>query len=149
MDLKNLLTRDVIDLALPGSNKQEVIESLLDLLMKTGKVGTREAALQCILEREEKMSTGIQDGVAIPHGKCKVVEELVACLGIKKEGVDFASLDGQPSTIFVMTLSPESNTGPHIQFLATISKLLKESESREALRTAESVEDILRILYEE
>jgi len=143
MNLRKVLTEDVLSLNLDGRTKQEIIENLLDILMKTGKVKNRQDALDCLLEREAKMSTGMQNGIAIPHGKTEAVEELIACLGIKKEGVDFQSLDGKPSTIFIMTLSPKNRSGPHIQFLAEVGQLLKEEEIRNKVMNAQSKKEIL------
>lgn len=147
MNLEKVLNPDVVSLHLPGTTKQEIIESLLDILMETGKVKDRDAALHCILERENKMSTGIENGVAIPHGKTDAVDELVACIGIKKGGVDFDSLDGELSKIFIMTLSPQHTSGPHIQFLAEISRLLKDGESREQILQANNPEEVLEVLF--
>ena len=131
---------------LPGRSKEEVIEALLDVAMTTGKVKNREAALADVLERENKMSTGIQAGIAIPHGKTDAVDELIACIGIKREGIDFESLDGHPSRIFVMTLSPSNRVGPHVQFLAEISRLLRQKEVRDQILSAESEETLLNLL---
>ena len=131
---------------LPGKSKPEVIESLLDVIMKTGKIKNRDAALACILDREKKMSTGIQAGVAIPHGKTEAVDELPACVAIKKEGVDFESLDGEHSRIFIMTLSPVNKVGPHVQFLAEISKLLRQKDAREKMVSAGSENELLDLI---
>ena len=90
------------------------------------------------LERESKMSTGIQQGIAIPHGKTDAVDELLACVGIVKDGVDFEALDGISSKIFIMTLSPLTRTGPHVQFLAEISRVLTNEEMRIKLINAGS-----------
>jgi PTS system nitrogen regulatory IIA component len=79
------------------------------------------------------MSTGMQNGVAIPHGKTDSVKGLVAAVGLNKSGVDFDSMDGSPSTIFIMTVSPARRTGPHMQFLAEVSRLLGSAEEREKL----------------
>jgi PTS system nitrogen regulatory IIA component len=84
--------------------------------------------------------------VAIPHGKTPVVDELVACVGLKKSGVDFDALDNQPSKIFIMTLSPVNRTGPHIQFLAEVGQLLKQKDRREALLSAATKEEVLSII---
>jgi len=146
MNLKKLLNTDVMQLDLPGSSKQEVIEGLLDVLMRTGKVKDREAALNALLDREKKMSTGIQFGVAIPHAKTDAVDELLACVAIKKEGVDFAALDGLDSHIFIMTLSPEKRTGPHVQFLAEMSKTLQNAALREKMLQIESEEALLELI---
>ncbi len=145
MKLKQILNREVVTTELRGNTKQEIIEELLDIIMKTGKVGSREQALKDLLDREGKMSTGIQHGVAIPHAKTKAVKELAACIGIHKDGVDFQALDGEPSRIFVMTLSPENRTGPHVQFLAEISMVLKSREVREKLLTLKDQDSLLNI----
>ncbi|MBN1649407.1 MAG: PTS sugar transporter subunit IIA [Spirochaetales bacterium] len=145
MNLRKILTADVIQIGLKAKDKSGVIEELVDLLMKSGKVTDRAAALECILDRESKMSTGIQFGIAIPHGKSDVVEEMVACIAVEKKGIDFEALDAQPSTIFIMTISPEHKTGPHVQFLAEISQLLKEQESRDRILNAQTAEEIIEI----
>lgn len=146
MNLRKVLSPAVISCDLPGRSKDEVIESLMDILMKTGKVRDRDAAMQSILEREQKMSTGIQNGVAIPHGKTDAVDDLVACFGVKKVGVDFDALDGEKSRIFIMTLSPVNRSGPHVQFLAEISQLLTDAEKRGKLLAAATEDEILSIL---
>ncbi len=146
MNLKKVLTPSVVSCNLPGSTKEEILESLMDIAMSTGKVKDRHAAMLAILERERKMSTGIQNGIAIPHGKTEVVDDLVACLGIKKEGVDFDALDGEKSRIFILTLSPVNRSGPHVQFLAEISQLLTDSQKRDRLLKAQSADQVLDIL---
>jgi len=146
MNLKKVLTPSVVSCNLPGSTKEEILESLMDIAMSTGKVKDRHAAMLAILERERKMSTGIQNGIAIPHGKTEVVDDLVACLGIKKEGVDFDALDGEKSRIFILTLSPVNRSGPHVQFLAEISQLLTDSQKRDRLLKAQTADQVLDIL---
>lgn len=146
MNLKKVLSPDVLSCNLPGSTKQEIIESLVDMLVSAGKIDDRDKVLRCVLEREGKMSTGIQEGVAIPHGKTDAVKTLQACVALRKEGVDFAALDGKPSRIFILTVSPLNKTGPHVQFLAEISRLLNEPEKRERLLSAETEAEMLRIL---
>jgi len=109
-------------------------------------VKDREAALKAVLEREQKMSTGMQQGIAIPHGKTDAVDRLVAVVGLKPEGIDFDSMDGQPARILVMTLSSLSRTGPHIQFLSEISQVLNNAEKREALLRAQTAAEAVEIL---
>ena len=146
MDLRKILTPALISLNMQAKDKHSAIEELVDILMKTGKISDRDAALRAIFDREDKMSTGIQHGVAIPHGKCDVIDEMVACLGVSKHGIDFEALDGEPSTIFIMTLSPINRTGPHVQFLASISQLLKNKEQRDQILAAATVDDIIALL---
>ena len=97
---------------------------------------------------EHKMSTGMKHGLAIPHGKTDTVSDLVACIGISDNPVDFDSLDQEPCRIFIMTLSPVNKTGPHLQFLAEVSLLFKSADKRaEILKTTDKAE-VIRILTE-
>jgi PTS system nitrogen regulatory IIA component len=146
MDLRKILTKSVITDDLKGETKEEVIDSLLDLLFKAGKITDIQQVRACIMEREDRMSTGMESGVAIPHGKSSAVEELVGCVGIKKGGVDFDAFDKQPSRIFIMTISPVHRTGPHVQFLSEISRLLRDEDVRESLIEATSVDEIYKII---
>lgn len=133
MNLVDVLTPDRVCLDLPGSSKREVIEALVDLACATGKVADRDAALASVLQREERMSTGMEFGVAIPHGKTDAVDEMLAFLAVKPGGVDFSALDGSQTTIFLFTLSPLNRRGPHVQFLTDVSRILTNAELRNAL----------------
>ncbi|MBU0679322.1 MAG: PTS sugar transporter subunit IIA [Verrucomicrobia bacterium] len=146
MNLKKALTKDTISLDIKSSSKEEVIEEMIDILVSAGKIKDRKSALNVVIEREKKMSTGMQNGIAIPHGKTDTVETLVAALGVKSEGIDFDSIDGKPSTIFIMTISPANRTGPHIQFLAEISRLLNDPATRQKVLTAQSKEEVVDTL---
>jgi fructose-specific phosphotransferase system IIA component len=146
MNLKKPLSVEAISLEMKGSNKEEILAEMVNLLVASGHIRDREAVLRAVTEREKRMSTGMQNGIAIPHGKTDSVDCLVAALGIKRAGVDFGALDGQPSTIFVMTVSPDSRTGPHIQFLAEISRPLNDAAVRSKLLAATSREEVLHLL---
>jgi PTS system nitrogen regulatory IIA component len=100
---------------------------LLALLKREGKLANVDAARQAVWQREKSMSTGLQYGVAIPHGKTDTVDGLVCAVGIQPEGVDFESMDGSPSRIFILTLSPASKPAPHVQFMSTVSQVLNET----------------------
>lgn len=146
MNLRKALSKDTIALELKSADKNSIIEELIDLLVAAGKITDRKAALKVVMDREKKISTGMQNGIAIPHAKSEKIDCLVAALGIKKEGVDFGSLDGQPSRIFVLTISPAKRAGPHIQFLAEISRVLNNDVSRERILNAASKEEMIEIL---
>jgi len=146
MDLRETLSNSTISCDLPGRNKEEVLNVLMDILMKTGKVRDREAAMKAILDREERTSTGIEHGVALPHGKTDAVDDLVACVGITKEGIEFDALDGEKCRIFVMTLSSIHRVGPHVRFFAEVSKLLHDPMKRVKLLEAGSANEVLDIL---
>ena len=143
--LKKLLTRDVIFLDLQADDKNSIIQELVDGLQRSGRLSNREAAIEAIHEREKRMSTGMENGIAIPPGKTDTVEALIVAIGRKIEGVEFNSIDGNPARIFIMTLSPISHTGPHLQFLAEVSKMLRDSESRKKLLEASDPDEVIQI----
>jgi PTS system nitrogen regulatory IIA component len=148
MNLKTVLTKETINLHLKGTNKEDIIKELLDVLVAAGKIQDREAALAAVMDRERKMSTGMKHGIAIPHGKSASIPDLVACIGVSDTPVDFDSLDQEPCRIFILTLSPLEKTGPHLQFLAEISLLFKSAEKRAEILKAAAPEDIIKVLSE-
>jgi len=148
MNLKTVLTKDTVCLHLKGTSKEEIINELLDILVAAKKIDDRASAYTAIMDRENKMSTGMKHSIAIPHGKSPTINDLVACIGISDTGVDFEALDHEPCRIFIMTLSPVEKTGPHLQFLAEISLLFKSAEKRQEILIATTQEEVLRILSE-
>ena len=148
MNLKTVLAKDTISLHLKGATKEEIIKELLDILVAADKIQDKAAAFAAVMERENKMSTGMKHGIAIPHGKSATIKDLVACIGISDSAVDFDSLDHEPCRIFIMTLSPLEKTGPHLQFLAEVSLLFKSSEKRAEILRAATSEEVLKILAE-
>ena len=146
--MKSVLTADTISLHLKGSTKEEIINELLDILVAAGKIQDRDAAFNAIMDREQKMSTGMKHGIAIPHGKCPSVRDLVACIGVSDKPIDFDALDREPCRIFIMTLSPIEKTGPHLQFLAEISLLFKSAQKRQEILQADSPQAVLKALTE-
>ena len=148
MNLKSVLTKETIKLHLKGTTKEAIINELLDVLVAAHKITNRDAAYAAVMDRELKMSTGMKHGIAIPHGKSPTIDDLVACIGISDTPVNFESLDQEPCRIFIMTLSPQEKTGPHLQFLAEISLLFKSSEKRAEVLQASTPEEVLHILVE-
>ncbi len=146
MDFKSTLKKGCFALELKSDTKEGVINEMIDLLDAAGKIPDKKAALTSVLEREKKMSTGMQCGVAIPHGKTDTIDDLLVVFAMKRNGVDFGALDGQPSKIFVMTLSSSNRTGPHIQYLAEISKVLNIPSIRDRLLAAQNIEEVVAIL---
>lgn len=145
MKIKQVLTPNVISTSLKGGSKEEIIAELLDILIVANRIKDKDEVYRAVMERERKMSTGMQHGVAIPHAKTKAVKELVVAIGISSEGVDFNSFDGLPSKIFILTLSPIDRIGPHVQFLAEISMVLKSESARMRLLEAKTAEDVLSL----
>lgn len=131
--ISNVISAAAVEVSLKGADKQAVIEELLDILVRAGQLdpAKRPQALKDLLSREATMSTGMQDGIALPHAKSEAVSKPVCAVGVKKEGIDFDSLDKKPSKIFVLTLSPVKSPKPYLQFMAEISKFFMDKENRE------------------
>ncbi|MCE5256437.1 MAG: PTS sugar transporter subunit IIA [Spirochaetaceae bacterium] len=146
MDLMTVLRPELIALHLTGTTKDEIIAQLVDVAMASGNIRSRQEAIASVQERETRMSTGMKHGIAIPHGKTAAVNELVACIGISDNEIDFDALDHQGCRIFIMTLSPPEKTGPHLQFLAEVSMLFRSEEKRQAILNATTPEAIIEIL---
>jgi len=146
MNLKKVLSPDTVWIDLKADTKQGILEEMIDRLLAAGKISDRRAALQAVLDREAKMSTGMQNGVAIPHGKTDTVEGLTAAIGLQKKGVTFDSLDGSPCTIFIMTLSPIKRAGPHMQFLAEVSRLISQPAARDKLLACKTHNEAYELL---
>lgn len=135
-----------VSLDLKGETKEEVVRELIGLLKEAHKLDDVEAAFAAIMEREASMSTGMQDGVALPHAKIDGVEHLVAAVGLKPGGMDFASLDGKPTTIVALSLSPTKNPESHLQYLAAVGKALRSEALRAKLLSAPNPGAVAEIL---
>ena len=144
--LKDVITLDCINTDLKGTTKSEIIDEMVDILYNNGKLNDREEYKQEILKREAQSSTGMEEGIAIPHGKTKAVKIPTVAIGISKKGVDYESLDGEPSHLFFMIAAPENSNDSHIELLSKITTLLLEDDIREALLNAKSKEEVLDIL---
>jgi len=144
--LKEVLSINQVTVDLHGRDKREIINSMLDLLCKSGKVKDRDLALRDLLDHEGIMSTGMENGIAIPHAKSDVVDELIAAVGISKRKIDFECLDRKPAQIFVMTLSPKASGDPHVRFLAEIGRLLRDKQLRKKLLEVRTDADLLQTL---
>ena len=148
MTLMEILSGKSVIVGLEGQNKREILEELVDAVDEE-KITDRQKVLEAVLQREEIMSTGIGHGIAIPHGKSEYVTELGGVLGLKKEGVDFESLDGKSTCIFFLLVSPMDVSGPHIKALARISRLLKGEEFRQQLIDTQDRETAIATIEEE
>ncbi len=143
MNLLDILSPESIIVDLRGESKEEIIAELVNSLPVGDSITDRDQVLQAVLDREKIMSTGIGDGIAIPHGKSAAVTELVAAMGTQRRGVDFDALDGEPAFVFFLLVSPANVSGPHIKALARISRLLKNDEFKKKLVEANSAEAII------
>lgn len=145
MALAELLDDSLIQRKLKGKTKEEVIEELLDLLVSTGKIKSKILALKDCIERENYLSTGFENGLAVPHAKTEAVTELVLAFGISKDGIEFDTLDGKPAHFIFLLLSPIDKSGPHIKILAQITRQFQDANISDKILTAESTEEFLNI----
>ena len=143
MNLLDILSPESTIVDLKGESKEDIIAELVNSLPVGDAITDRDQVLQAVLDREKIMSTGIGDGIAIPHGKSAAVTELVAAMGTQRRGVDFDALDGEPAFVFFLLVSPANVSGPHIKALARISRLLKNDEFKKKLIEADSAEEII------
>ncbi len=148
MKIADLLNPAAIAGDLKASNKNEVLAELSDAILKVESGLTREEIIKVLQERERLGSTGIGDGVAIPHGKLKKLDKLLLSFGRSRSGVDFDSMDSKPAYLFFLLIAPEESVGVHLKTLARISKLLKNPAVRRRLMEAET-EELYRIIEEE
>ena len=135
-------------IGLTGTSKNEIIKELVALIVKNGSGLDEESLLKAVFDRETQMSTGMKNGIAIPHGKTDDVSELHAVIAVSAVPVDFECLDKKPASIFVMTISPASHTGPHLQFLAEVSGLLTRDDLRGKILAAENEGELLNIFLQ-
>jgi|SRR5689334_15775986 len=146
MRLSELLTPQAITTRLRARAKREAIAELVELLEAAHGIQSQGEILDRVLRREAMMSTGIGNGVAIPHGKAKLVDRLVAACGVAPEGIEYESVDGEPATLFVLLVAPESGGALHVKVLANISRLLKEETVRRQLRESANADAFLATL---
>lgn len=145
MRLTDFLSPDCVKVPLTATDKRGVIAEMVDLVAAAGKLTDRELMLQAALEREATRTTGIGGELAIPHGKCVAVSELVIAVGKTAKPLDFESIDGKPVTIVIFLASPPDKTGPHIQALARISRLMTDPKFRKALAAATKPKQIYQL----
>ncbi|GAB4251731.1 MULTISPECIES: PTS sugar transporter subunit IIA [Deferrisoma] len=149
MKLLEFLSRERIVPHLKSRDKEGVLAELVDVLVADQKVRDARQAVQILLDRERLGSTGIGEGIAIPHGKLSDLKELVAVFGRSPEGVEFDAMDGAPVHLFFLLMAPEDSASTHLKALARISRLLKDRAFREELLQAESAEALYEIISRE
>ncbi len=149
MKITDILDEASVIQDLRSTSKKGVLEELSNVLVERGKLPDRDKVVEVLLEREKLGSTGIGDGIAIPHGKMKGIGELVVSFGRSIKGVDFESIDNKPTHLFFLLVAPENSAGVHLKALARISRLLKDSGFRNRLMEASDRQDLFRIIAEE
>jgi mannitol/fructose-specific phosphotransferase system IIA component (Ntr-type) len=146
MYLSELLNEQSVALELAARDKESCIKELVSLLEAAHGINTRGEILSKVLQRESMMSTGIGNGVAIPHGKTRQLDRLVAACGVAPGGIEFDTMDGEPASLFILLVSPENLRGPHVKALANVSRLLKEESVRHSLQKCATPAEFLENL---
>lgn len=148
MDITDILSPNAVKVPLVSTDKRAVIDELIDLLDAQGVIADPDTLKQVVWEREQQRSTGIGEGLAIPHGKSNCTTELVMAVGRPAEPIDFEAVDGKPVELVVLLASPPNKTSEHIQALGKISRLMSNTELREQVYAAVSAE-AMYALFEE
>jgi fructose-specific phosphotransferase system IIA component len=146
MRLTEILKPANIRIPLHATSKTDAISELVQMLASNGAVNDPKKVLEAVLDRESTRTTGIGNGLAIPHGKTTGTNDLVMAIGKPEKPIDFQSIDGRPVTIIWLLSSPPDKTGPHIHALARISRLMTIDKFRQALNAAESAEQMFEII---
>jgi fructose-specific phosphotransferase system IIA component len=149
MRLTEILKPQNIKVPVAAKTKTEAISELVDLLASTGEVADARKVLDAVLERESTRTTGIGNGLAIPHGKCSGVGHLVMAIGRPAQPIDFQAIDGRPVNLIWLLASPPDQTGPHIHALARISRLMTIDRFRQALAAAQTPEELYNVIVQQ
>ena len=148
MLLSDLLTLQRIRVPLPGAGKDTLIRALVEALAESGAVSDADDVLRAVREREDVLSTGIGNGVAIPHGKSEAAAGLVMAAGVAADPVDFAALDARPVNLVFLLVGPESSAGEHVKALSRVARLVRREDVRERLAAAPTPEAFLAVVAE-
>ncbi len=149
MAIVDLIATNVVRVPLKSKTKTEVIRELIDVLDKAGKLGDAESVFKAVIARENMGSTGLEKGIAVPHAKTEKVKNLTLAIGIAPDGIDFDSLDNEPSKLFFLLLAQPSQSGPHIEALAEIARITRSQSFCRLLVNAKSPEEVVELFRDE
>jgi fructose-specific phosphotransferase system IIA component len=149
MALVDLIRPEVVKVPLVSSNKPDVIRELVELLRDAGKITDLEAVYDALMDRESLGSTGLEQGIAVPHAKTTAVNALTVALGISPKGIDFQAIDGNPSKLFFLLLAPPDQSGPHIEALADIARITKSQAFCRTVIASTSPEEVVELFSED
>jgi PTS system nitrogen regulatory IIA component len=144
--LKSGLDPACIRVELNSTGRDEAIRELVGLVHAKHRLRNVDDIVSVVMEREQKMSTSLENGIAVPHGKSASIDKLMVAVGLKQKGIDFKSADGQSSKIIILILSSTAQTGPHVRCLAEIGRLLQSETNRKKILTAKDADAVFRIM---
>ena len=146
MQLSDIINKNNIISALKAKDKKGALEELAESMARVEPSVEKDSLVKILMEREQLGTTGIGDGVAIPHGKLNTIDRPLVSFGRSRDGLDFDSMDGQPSCLFFLLVAPDNSSGVHLQILAKIAKLLKNSAFRKELMDAAGQEELYQTI---
>ena len=146
MALIDLVVDKIVKIPLESKDKPDVIRELVQILKDADEIDDFDTVLKAVQEREDKQSTGLSDSIAVPHAKTSAVTSLKLAIGIAPEGIDFNSLDKQPSKLFFLLLASPGMSGPHVEALAEIAKISRSKALCKALVSAENAQEVVQLL---
>lgn len=149
MKITDFLDKKGIKVGLESTEKEDALKELVDVLEAVKEIGDKKSIVRALVDRERLGSTGIGQGIAIPHGKTDRVNELVAILGISQKGVNFEALDGEAVYIFFLLVAPKDTAGPHLKALAQISRLLRDNYFCELLKRCKTSDEVYELIRRE
>ena len=149
MRLTDVLNEDLVNISLTGNNRDECIKELIDKLATARNIKSVDSIFDAVLEREKIMTTGVGNGIAIPHCKHTDSPEFAVCLGIQPKGIDFQSIDKKNVNIIFLLVGPENNPGLHIKLLSRISRLMSNEELRQQLLECKSDKEAFDLIHDE
>jgi PTS system nitrogen regulatory IIA component len=149
MKIAEFLSQQAVLSELAARSKQEALRELASALVKAAPSVKLDKMVEVLNDREKLGSTGIGEGVAIPHGKLGGLPKLVAAFGVSRGGVEFEAIDGKPSQLFFALVAPENSAGVHLKALARISRLFKNANFRKAILEAKGTEQIYQLILQE
>jgi fructose-specific phosphotransferase system IIA component len=146
MNLRDVLSQDMVSLELKATTKEGIIHELLDMIDAHGTIKDREAAERDVMKRENELSTGLANGIAFPHAKTSAVDRLSVAIGLKKEGIEFEALDGEPSEVFILSLIPIDENDQYLAFLAAVNMRLTDPDVRDKLKNQKKAAKVVKLL---
>ena len=146
MALIDMVVEKIVKIPLESKDKPDVLRELVRILKDAGEIDDFETVLKAVQEREDKQSTGLEKSIAVPHAKTAAVSSLKLAIGIAPEGIDFDSLDREPSKLFFLLLAPPGQAGPHVEALAEIAKLASSTSFCKALVRSENAREVVELM---
>ena len=146
MALIDMIVEKVIKTPLASKDKPDVLRELVQILKDAGEIDDFDTVLKAVQEREDRMSTGLEKGIAVPHAKTAAVSSLKLAIGIAPQGIDFDSMDKEPSKLFFLLLAPPGQSGPHVEALAEIAKLVHSTSFCKALINADNAQEVVELM---